>query len=200
MVAAGITLCLDMLHRTEFESEFVEHRNLVEKAIHLLGKYDDSTSALRGVKLLSSLLTEATSKQKPSKDRSHYNQNTRSRECEGDPPTWPESRHRIETLLAVDEPNSNANDTLSTAFTVVSKRADSNTNTTAGVPHVVGPSLVDDAIQPMSNSGYLNAYGSLNNANNNGLPSEISWTDLFSDCFPAQSGFENAFLIEDLLT
>lgn len=30
--------------------------------------------------------------------------------------------------------------------------------------------------------------------------SDISWTDLVSDYFPAQSGFENAFLIEDLLT
>jgi hypothetical protein len=87
MVAAGITLCLDMLHRTEVEPEFIDHRHLAEKAIHLLRKYDDSTLALRGVRLLSSLLTEAAAKQNISKYPAHYNKDKRSNDCEGDPPT-----------------------------------------------------------------------------------------------------------------
>lgn len=58
MVAAGITLAMDVLHRSESEAEFAEHRSLVEHTINMLGKFENSMIATRGVRLLSSLLAE----------------------------------------------------------------------------------------------------------------------------------------------
>jgi hypothetical protein len=201
MVGAGITLCLDMLHRREFEAEFVEHQHCVEKATHLLRRYDDSTLALRGVRLLSSLLTEAMAKQKPPlKDRTNANKHSRSHGCEGDPPTWPENRHRIETLLAGDELNSTADGPLSTASTAVSERADSYTNIAAGLTPVGGAGTDDNVLRSTNDFNPMNGYGSFSRPNDSGLVSDISWTDIFSEYFPAQSGFENAFLIENLFS
>ena len=58
MVAAGITLALDIFHRKPNESEFEEHRKLVENTIFLLGKFENSMISMRGIRLLSSLLAE----------------------------------------------------------------------------------------------------------------------------------------------
>jgi hypothetical protein len=200
MVAAGITLCLDILHRAENESEFVEHRQLIEKAIHLLRKYDDSTLALRGIRLLSSLLTEATTKQKASKCHAHCNKTNRYRSSEDDPPTWPESRHRIEALLAVNESNASPDIPLSTASTAVSERADNHTHIVSGGSYFPDASIIDTALRSANDFDDLNAFGGFSNANDNGLLSDMSWTDLFSNYFPAESGFDNAFLIEDLFS
>jgi hypothetical protein len=191
MVAAGITLCLDMLHCTEAEPEFLDHLQLVEKAIHLLRQYDDSTLALRGVRLLSSLLTEARAKNSPAKYPADYNKNNRSNECEGDPPTWPENRHRIETLLAVNGPNSVVDDPLATAPTAVSERVESQARS------IADPGHVDNPLRYTNYFDQVNAYDDLSKPNGN---TEISWTDLFSGFFPAQTGFDSAFLIEDFFT
>ena len=58
MVAAGITLALDIFHRKDDEPELAEHRRLVDATINMLGKFENSMIGIRGVKLLSSLLTE----------------------------------------------------------------------------------------------------------------------------------------------
>ena len=58
MVAAGITLALDIFHRKPHEPEFDEHRKLVDNTIVLLGKFENSMIAMRGIRLLSSLLAE----------------------------------------------------------------------------------------------------------------------------------------------
>ena len=58
MVAAGITLALDIFHRKDTEIEYEEHRKLVENTISLLGKFEGSMIGQRGVRLLSTLLTE----------------------------------------------------------------------------------------------------------------------------------------------
>ena len=77
MVSAIITLCLDILHRPRIESEFAEHKKLVDQAVALLGRYDDSTLAVRDVRVLSSLLERATKQQQPSRRHArHDNKNT----------------------------------------------------------------------------------------------------------------------------
>ena len=58
MVAAGITLALDIFHRKPNEHEFEEHRKLVENTITMLGKFENSMIGMRGIRLLSSLLAE----------------------------------------------------------------------------------------------------------------------------------------------
>ena len=50
MVSASITLCLDILYSPKAEPEVAEHKKLVDQAIALLGRYDDSTLAVRGVR------------------------------------------------------------------------------------------------------------------------------------------------------
>ena len=57
-IAAGITLSLDLLHRTKDEPEYDEHRRLIEGTIDMLQKFDNSVIAKRGISLLTSLLTE----------------------------------------------------------------------------------------------------------------------------------------------
>ncbi|KAH8681920.1 hypothetical protein BX600DRAFT_505551 [Xylariales sp. PMI_506] len=76
-VAASIILVLDILHRSPDESEYLEHKQLVEDAVGLLRQYQNSMIAVRGVKLLSSLLEEI----------SGHSQiyNTRKRNYDGSP-------------------------------------------------------------------------------------------------------------------
>ncbi|KZL63845.1 C6 zinc finger domain containing protein [Colletotrichum tofieldiae] len=59
-VAASIILLLDVLHRTPGESEHLEHRQLAESVIEILGLYGNSTIATRGIKLLQALLIEVS--------------------------------------------------------------------------------------------------------------------------------------------
>ena len=58
MVAAGITLAMDIFYRKPNEPEHAEHRKLVENTISMLGKFDNSVLAHRGTWLLSSMLAE----------------------------------------------------------------------------------------------------------------------------------------------
>lgn len=58
MVAAGITLSLDTFHRPATDPRLGEHRQLVELAVNMLGRFNTSMIAMRGVRLLSSLLAE----------------------------------------------------------------------------------------------------------------------------------------------
>ena len=77
MIGASITLCLDILHRSDAEPEIAEHRKLVDQAVMLLRRYDDSTLASRGIRILSSLL-EGTTKQQPSRDRARHDKGSPS--------------------------------------------------------------------------------------------------------------------------
>lgn len=201
MVGAGITLCLDILHRSEAEPEFMEHRKLVDQAVFMLGRYDDSTLALHSIRLLSSLLKEGRTKQQPPKHRARYNKENKAHSHEGGPLAWPLANcQRIDEIWAVKESNSGDNDSLSTAPTAVSVQREtqlrnasaSTTAENAGVPDVPVPSP--------DNFDFINANDTFRTTNENKILSDISWTDLFSDYLPAQSGFENAFLIEDLIT
>ncbi|KAK5089794.1 hypothetical protein LTR70_006168 [Exophiala xenobiotica] len=58
MVAAGITLSLDIFHRQNTDPEYEEHRKHVETTIRMLNRFENSMIAIRGVRLLTSLLAE----------------------------------------------------------------------------------------------------------------------------------------------
>lgn len=81
MVAAGITLALDTFHRRPNEPEYEEHRKLVDNTISMLGKFDNSMIALRGVRMLSSLLAEQA---RLTADQTLENYRKRSHESMGD--------------------------------------------------------------------------------------------------------------------
>lgn len=61
MVAAGITLALDLFHRTKGDPELVENKKQVESTISMLSKYDSMIGA-RGCRMLASLLAEQSKK------------------------------------------------------------------------------------------------------------------------------------------
>ncbi|RMZ89903.1 hypothetical protein DV736_g2879, partial [Chaetothyriales sp. CBS 134916] len=58
IIAAGITLVLDIFHRKDDEPELAEHRSLVDTTITMLGKFENSMIGDRGVRLLSAFLME----------------------------------------------------------------------------------------------------------------------------------------------
>lgn len=60
-VAASVILILDVLHRDHGEPEALEHLRVVEDALEILKKHRNSMIAVRGVKLLSALMSEITS-------------------------------------------------------------------------------------------------------------------------------------------
>lgn len=51
-------MSLDIFHRKSTEPEYTEHRKYVENAVAMLSKYEHSMIAIRGVRLLTSLLAE----------------------------------------------------------------------------------------------------------------------------------------------
>ncbi|ETI23861.1 hypothetical protein G647_05668 [Cladophialophora carrionii CBS 160.54] len=57
-VAAGMVLCLDIFHRSESDPEFKSHKERITKCIQFLRRYDTSTIAVRGAKVLIFLLAE----------------------------------------------------------------------------------------------------------------------------------------------
>ncbi|KAK5094992.1 hypothetical protein LTS08_008388 [Lithohypha guttulata] len=86
MVAAGITLSLDTFHRKPKAPEISENRKYVEEAINMLSKFDHSMIAVRGVRLLTSLLAEQA---RLCAERSidSYKKRTRDDETNVDPQT-----------------------------------------------------------------------------------------------------------------
>ncbi|KAL8714643.1 MAG: hypothetical protein Q9220_001592 [cf. Caloplaca sp. 1 TL-2023] len=198
MVGACITLCLDALHRSELEPEYAEHRNLVDRAVLLLKRYDDSTLALRGTRLLSSLL-EGTSKQLASKSHARLDQESRAPTHE-DPTAWPlEDRQQIDAMWARKQSEGEGG-LPSTPAAIASQRDPQSCDVV-----VSGGGAVDDWAVPLQHPQALQTTEGLDVGGssstgppNDGLSDMSWWTDLFSDYFPAQSGFENPFLIEDL--
>ena len=91
-----MTLCLDILHRPKAEPEFAEHKKLVTQAIAFLGRYDDSTLAVRGVRLLSSLLEGAT-KHQPSGPHARHDKDNNAYTHHSGSWAWPlEDRQNID--------------------------------------------------------------------------------------------------------
>lgn len=81
IVAAGITLSLDLFHLSPSDSHFDEHRKHVEIAISTLGKFENSMIAIRGIRLLSSLLTEQA-RLTANQSLDNYNRAKRARDTE----------------------------------------------------------------------------------------------------------------------
>ncbi|KAK5953601.1 hypothetical protein OHC33_005545 [Knufia fluminis] len=76
MVAAGITLSLDIFHRKDTDPEYEEHRKHVEMTIKMLSKFENSMIAVRGVRLLTSLLAEQA-RLSAQKDMENYRKRAR---------------------------------------------------------------------------------------------------------------------------
>ena len=186
MVGASITLCLDIYHRSKAEPEFAEHKNLIDHAITLLGRYDDSTLAVRGIRLLSSLL-DGIAQQQPFRHHARHGKENEAYPHEGNPLAWPlEDRQSIDAIWASRQSSSADDSCQSTVSSRTSTAGD------AGALEV--PTQNADCFNG------INGDASFGSVNDNGVLSDTSWwTDFFSDYFPAQSGFEDPFLFEELV-
>ena len=199
MVAASITLCLDLLHRTEDEPEFVKHRQLVDKAISIMGCYCGSALASRGIRLLSSLLAEATNKHQSSKPRTGFGKRKSSHLNDPGSPPCPEKRHTVDALLAVKEPSSGTAASHSTTSYFFSESGGYHVDNVADTEDY---GARDVQFRPANDDyfNFPNANGIFGTANDDDLVVDASWTEFFSEYFPTQGGFESAFLADDLFT
>ena len=170
MVAAGITLSLDVFHRQEHEPEFNEHRKLVEHAIGMLAKFDGSMIATRGIRLLTSLLSEQarlSTKQAlngPRKrDRAEEEEVIDGKRQKFDVPKF------VETFYGGGDSFTQALRTMPTG---------------GGVD--TGASAAEPDKAPIASS------------KENAPPTDLMY-ETFAELFPPQTGMSNAFLFEDLL-
>lgn len=181
-----------MLHRSEAEPEFAEHKKLVDQAILLLKMCDDSTLALRGMQLLSSLL-EGRKRQNARNDKEH-----RTHPQEGQSLAWPlEDRQSIDAMWTSKQSYTGDEGFQPTASTVAFAEGTQLSSNPA--PSFAGDAGVLDPLIPNSESDIVTDGSKFDTMTENGaLPDGSWWMDLFSDYFPAESGFQNPCLIEDL--
>lgn len=79
---------------------------MVDQAVAFLKRYEDSTLAVRGMRLLSSLL-EGVAKQQPSKHHARHDEENKAGPHEGNPYAWPlEDRQSIDAMWAYRQSNS----------------------------------------------------------------------------------------------
>jgi len=186
LVAAGITICLDFLNRSETDPEFAESRRLVDDTIRLLKSYEDSTLSSRGVQLLSSLLTG--SKYKNLLCVQPYGPVPVSRQLENTPGMvdmrWVRTGGSFEddpSAIGTTDSATAPEHRLPSSRWQVSGAEDARLSE---VPHPTG-----DQFQ-FTHTGF-------NDFDENMAPN-MAFFDLFSDYYPTLSGFDNASLIEDL--
>jgi Fungal Zn(2)-Cys(6) binuclear cluster domain len=169
MVAAGITLSLDIFHRNEQEQEFEEHRKLVQNTIRMLGKFDNSMIAVRGMRLLSSLLTEQA---RLAADQAL-------------------DQHRKRSLAGGShEPNAKRQKFDIPKFVENFYSDDSFTQSLKGMPKAATDSDVNQVATTQEPS--------TDPAIDNSIPADFGY-ETFAELFPPQTGISNAFLFEDLL-
>ena len=202
MISASITLCLDILHRPRAEPEFSEHKKLVDQAVALLGRYDDSTLAVRGVRLLSSLLEKAT-KQQPSRRHARHDKENNAYPHHSASWLWPlEDRQNIDAMWALRQSNSGDDELQSTVSPVISLQQGRRSRATpaASLVEDIDIGCHDVPTETTNDLEIRNGDGSFSAINDKSVISDTSWwTGFFSDYFPAQSIFKNRSFVEDLI-
>lgn len=190
MVSASITLCLDILHRPRAEPEFAEHKKLVDQAVAFLGRYDDSTLAVRGVRLLSSLLEGAT-KQQPSRRHARHDREKNFYPHHSGTWAWPlEDRQNIDAMWTFRQSNTEDDDLQSTASPVISSEQGRRPRASSATSLEQEFAYHDVPTETKNDLEVVNGEGSFNAINNSSVVSDTSWwTSYFSDYFPAQSIF-----------
>lgn len=200
LTGAGVTLCLDAMHRNEEEPEHAEHLRLVEKIMAMLAVCKNSVLASRGQRLLSSMLRERTkdpAEKKVPDSRRGFPQTT----GENETLSWPiENRETIDAMRVNGKPNEAAAAAQTGHPTPTSQRDLQSPNDgqqTARFSRVMS----DPNVQPTS-SGDVGAYGvdQFPLGATDDVLADASWTEMLSELFPDQLGFGNAFAFDDLFS
>lgn len=179
MIGASITLCLDIIHRSEDEAEFKEHRELLELATSHLRRHDENSLAIRGNRIITGLLKEAATRHRGLVPAVRTAEMSKGSSIVDEPLAWPlEGKQAIDAIRASEQQS--GDDTGSTC------------NVNASALLIPAPTPADDL-------------DFLNDKNNNfifgddyGMPSDVPGTDLLSDYFLLQGGIDNAFSFQDM--
>ena len=171
MVAAGITLALDIFHRKADEPELAEHRRLVETTVNMLSQFDSSMIAFRGVRLLTSLLAEHARISATSTMESYRKHGL---DEATDPP---QKRQKFDVPLFLEKFVGNDSFTQSLAKSALQ------------TPDVVTPTVqTEPDVQPAPNA-----------TAGDDLSFSPPAYEQFEQLFPPEGGISNNFLFEDLL-
>ena len=179
----------------------MEHKKLVDQAITLLERYNDSTLAARGIQLLSSLL-EGTAKKQPSKYHGRHDTKNKAYPHEGNPLAWPlEDNQSIDSMWASRQSNNAEDGSQLTVPLTSSSQQGPQLRTIPPISIAGNGDALDVPTQNAGDFNLINGDGNFGLVDDNGMLSDASWwTDLFSDYLPTQNGFNTPFLIEDLVT
>ncbi|EME81222.1 uncharacterized protein MYCFIDRAFT_208290 [Pseudocercospora fijiensis CIRAD86] len=162
LTGAGVTLCLDIMHRSPSEPEYISHLDLVEKALTLLDQVSsDSDLASRGHRLLSSMLKESVygaGFENEKNASTAIKHSSRLHEADDSIDSWP-----IRGTSAIL-------DTEETTLEALGHTGD---------PHISpNGNLVDEGSWPATADI------------GNGSSEEMSWTELLTEFFPDQFDME----------
>lgn len=194
LTGAGVTLCLDVMHRNESDMEHAEHRKLVDKVMFMLAECRNSVLASRGHRLLSSMLKESV-KNPPAKSTadntqaaSHIDKNNESESL-----SWPiENRETIDTVRTIAKPNEGAVIGHPTPTSQGDSQSPAKYQTQSAQRP---PAMTADPIP----DGSIGAYDFQFPAATDDVLADASWTDMLSEFFPDQLGFGNALAFDDFL-
>lgn len=201
MIGASITLCIDILHRSKSETEFVEHKKLIDQAITLLETYNDSTLAVRGIRLLSSLL-EGTAKKQPSQHHDRHDIENKAYLHEGNPLAWPlEDSQSIDAMWASRHSNNAEDGSQMTVPLATSSQQGPQPRSIPPTSFAGNNDALDVPTPIAGDFDLINGDGNFGPVDDNGMLSDTSWwTDLVSDYLLTQNDWHTPFLMEDLVT
>lgn len=173
---------------------------MVNQAVAFLKRYEDGTLAVRGMRLSSSLL-EGAAKQQPSKHHARHDEENIAGPHEGNPLAWPlEDRQSIDAMWAYRQSNSVGDGSQSVVSPAISLQQEPQLRTMPATSIARNAGGLNVLTQDADDLNFVNGNCSFDAVSNNGGLSDASWwTNFFSDYFPAQSGFEYPFLIENLV-
>jgi hypothetical protein len=190
LIWAGITLCLDLLHRARDEPRYEENRQLVNKIIGILEHHDGSNLASRGLQILSSLLKRLNTRSGRLQEYSVGDKDSNNQAKRFEPAGWPlEDQQNIDAMLT-----SGQNDVAAQNDRVTRSVSHSRYESSETIPTNLNEGEVDFLSQDVQYLGQLDTMQLDDIGVDRALPTDLAWLDQFSDFFPGRSEFDDIFL------
>lgn len=191
LVWAGITLCLDLLHRARGEPKYEENRHLVNKIIGILEHHDGSNLASRGLQILSSLLKRLNTRSGRLQEYSVGDKDSNNQAKRFESAGWPlEDQQNIDAMLT-----SGQNDVAAQNDRVSRSVSHSQYESSGTIPTNLNEGEVDFLSQNVQYLGQLDTMQLDNIGVDRALPTDLAWLDQVSDFFPGRIEFDDIFLL-----
>ncbi|KAF2173363.1 hypothetical protein M409DRAFT_48351 [Zasmidium cellare ATCC 36951] len=201
LTGAGVTLCLDAMHRQESEPEHAEHLRLVDKVMSMLAGCKHSVLASRGHRLLSSMLKEVRKDTKED-GGSDIRRNRPQSSNETESMSWPiENRETIDAMRTSNAVNEvDAGGQVGHPTPVSQRDIQSPAHRQNAVNHQTNTIEAGDAPAMPSEDTRTYGFDLLPATAADEVLNDASWTEMLSEFFPDQLGFGNALDFDDLFS